>query len=142
MPLSPSTERRRALTKANLRLVEALLSCDGETGTLQSLVDIAGQALAVDRALIYWICFAEDTATRLAEWLSPTCPVTPSKAVYPLSLFRTTARELVRSGTWMESSRDQVHPWLQEDGAAALLHGELKISRLLWYPFLIQETGL
>ena len=93
---------------------------DTTSGILQSLVDIAGPALHVDRALIYDVQFHADVAVALCEWLQPGRDVIPTKAVYGLRWFRQWALEGARAP--LESSVDAMHPLLVLDGAHELLH--------------------
>jgi two-component system CheB/CheR fusion protein len=135
MSTTITQERRLELSHAVNRLSEAILRGDNTPDVLQSLVDIAGPVLHADRALIYDIQLTTQLAVALCEWLRPGSDVAPTKAAYPLRLFETATIEICRTGAALESSRSAVHPLLAADGADALLHGQMSINRLLWYPF-------
>ena len=135
-----SDERHLELSRAINRLSEAILRGETPSAVLQSLVDIAGTALHVDRALIFDVQFETGLAVGLCEWLQPDPSITPTKAAYDLRLFEAAAQEM-RDGRAIESSRDNVHPLFVRDGVAELLHGRMAIQRLLWYPFLHRPDG-
>jgi two-component system CheB/CheR fusion protein len=132
--LSPP-DRRLELSHAVNRLSDAVLRGNTASEILQSLVDIAGSTLGVDRAAIYDVRLSRGTAVALCEWVPGAPAVSIPKNTYALTTFPTAARELARSGEWLQSGRTAVHPVLAADGADALLHGQLGIQRLLWYPF-------
>jgi PAS domain S-box-containing protein len=139
--ISLSPERRLELSHAVNRLSDVLLRGDTTSDVLQSLVDIAGPTLSADRALIYDIQLTAQLAVGLREWLRPGAGITPTKAAYPLRLFQTAATEISRTGAVLESSQGSIHPLLAADGADVLLHGEMAIRRLLWYPFGRRDDG-
>jgi PAS domain S-box-containing protein len=141
MSTTISQERRLEISHAVNRLSDAILRGDTASDVLQSLVDIAGPILQADRALIYDIQLTTQLAVGLCEWLEPGSGVAPTKATYPLGLFRTATLEVSRTGAPLESSRTAVHPLLAADGADALLHGHMSIQRLLWYPFGQRHDG-
>jgi PAS domain S-box-containing protein len=140
MQTHASDERHLELSRAINHLSEAILRGDTASVVLQSLVDIAGPALRVDRALIFDVQFSSQLAVGLCEWLQPDRSIAPTKAAYDLRQFEAAAHEMRRTGA-LESSRDDVHPLLARNGAAELLHGRMAIQRLLWYPFLHRPDG-
>jgi PAS domain S-box-containing protein len=134
VPVLTSPDRRLELSHAVNRLSDAILRGDTTNDILQSLVDIGGPTLCADRALIYDVSYSRGTAVALCEWLDPASHVAPTKNTYSLSMFSTAAREIARTGAPLESSRTDIHPYLAADGADQLLHGQMAIQRLLWYP--------
>ena len=141
MPVLTSPDRRLELSHAVNRLSDAILRGDTTNDILQSLVDIAGPTLCADRALIYDVSYSRGTAIALCEWLDPASHVSATKNTYSLSLFATAARETARTGAPLESSRTNVHPHLAADGADELLHHQMSIQRLLWYPIRRFDDG-
>jgi PAS domain S-box-containing protein len=141
MQIPASQERHLELSRAINDVSVAILRGDTTSGVLQSLVDIAGPALQVDRALIYDVQFSSARAVKLSEWLRPGGHVVPANAEYPLAGFESAAREMARTGAPIESSRDSVHPLLAADGTNRLLHEQMSIQRLLWYPFRLHHDG-
>jgi PAS domain S-box-containing protein len=135
MQLSPFHDRRLELSHAVNHLCEAILRGDTTAGLLQSLVDIAGPVLRVDRALIYDVQLGPQLVVGLCEWLRPGADIASTRAAYPLRLFASAARHIASTHAPIESSRDAVHPLLAMDGADELLHQRMSIQRLLWYPF-------
>lgn len=141
MSTTISHERRLELSQAVIRLSEAILRGDTRTGVLQSLVDIAGPVLHVDRALIYDVQLDTQLAVGLCEWLDRTGVAKSTKASYPLALFRSALAEILATGAMLQSASSDVHPLLAADGADVLLHGQMASRRLLWYPFARREAG-
>jgi PAS domain S-box-containing protein len=142
MPTTISQERQLELSHAVNRLSEAILRGDTTSDVLHSLVDIAGPMLHADRALIFDVQFKTQLAVSLCEWLRPGSGDVPHKQpAYPLRLFRTAVYELTRTGEPLESSRSDVSPLLVADRANELLHGQMSIQRLLWYPFGRHDNG-
>jgi PAS domain S-box-containing protein len=142
MQTGASPEHRRLeLSRAFNQLSETVLRGDCHSGILQSLLEIAGPALEVDRVLLFDVRLSSQVALRLCEWRHPARTLASTDGDYPLHLFSTAARELERSGGPLESSHSAVHPLLVEDGADKLLHEEMSLRRLLWYPFLKRSDG-
>ena len=134
-------QRQLRFSEALNQLAELSLQSDEPSVVLEAMVRIAGTALQVDRALVYDIRFAEETAVGLAEWLSDQPPLPAATlGTYPLSVFGEAPRELATRRGWLESSKQTPHPTLGR-GAVALLHGEMGIESLLWFPFLFRENG-
>jgi PAS domain-containing protein len=136
-----SPDRRLELSHAVNQLSDAVLRVNTAGEILQSLVDIAGSTLGVDRAAIYDVRLSRGTAVALCEWVPDATRVPTPTNSYSLSLFPTAARELARSGEWLQSGRTAVHPVLSADGADTLLHEHMSIQRLLWYPFGRYDDG-
>ncbi|MFA6203735.1 MAG: PAS domain S-box protein [Gallionella sp.] len=117
-----------------------------ELGELDCILDdtvlVIGETLGADRALIYDIDLRKEQIIGLSEWLNPQhSDLQPTKGTYPLSLFSGGAREMQRSHAWFSSQHNCVNPSLQEDGSGELLHGQMQIKSLLWYPFSFRDDG-
>ena len=135
-----SHERHLELSHAVNRLADAILRGNATADVLQSLVDIAGPALHVDRALIVDVQMDTRQAAGFCEWLRPGSGVAPTKNAYDVRLLDAVADQMPRLGR-LESSRDNVHPLLACNGADRVLHGQMAAQRLLWYPFLQRADG-
>ncbi len=130
--LGPAVRMLRAVTALG-----AAISAQTETtAILTSLVTIGGEALGVDRALIYQVKQSAASVIGLVEWLNPKSPgLTPTVATYPLEYFEPVrARLAARPGAFV-SHAPTPDPLLVGTGAASLLHGDMKIQSLLWWPF-------
>jgi diguanylate cyclase (GGDEF)-like protein len=126
----------RALNK----IAESVTSLDAPDLILEETVRTVGEVLEVDRALIYDISFIKHQAIGMSEWLNPAHPdITPTKATYPLDLFIGGASEMRRTRQWLTSSFDNINPHLQEDGSGEILHRQMNIQSLLWYPFVFRQ---
>ncbi len=134
--------RQLAFSQALNRIADAITTQDDAEGILTALARIMGETLQVDRSLIYDILFEEHLAMGLCEWLSPACPeITPSKDTYSLDLFIDGTTSIRESRSWLESHSEQRNPHLAQDGSAQLLHEQMNIQSLLWYPFAFRADG-
>ncbi len=101
-----------------------------------------GEALKADRALFYDIDFEQQRIIGQEEWLNPArSDITPSIGTYPLAVFGDGVKHVHEHRTWLLSHADAIHPALSEDGAAAILHEQMSIGTLLWYPFAFRKGG-
>jgi signal transduction histidine kinase/CheY-like chemotaxis protein len=124
------------------RLFDVLLLEEDPAVILGELARIVGETLRVDRSLIFDISFSDDRALGLIEWLTPErAELATARETYPLGLFRRCAELLFSTRTWFESHAEAPHPALVADGAVSLLHGDLRIRSLLWYPFSFRADG-
>ncbi len=101
-----------------------------------------GEALAADRALVYDIDFKGEQIIGLHEWLNPNQPsIRSSIGRYPLKVFGNGVTYMRQQRTWLLSHADALHPALLEDGSAAILHHQMSIGTLFWYPFSLRCDG-
>ncbi|MDQ7088347.1 MAG: histidine kinase dimerization/phospho-acceptor domain-containing protein [Acidobacteriota bacterium] len=81
-------------------------------------------------------------AEGLCEWIPRGGDQVPAtRAAYPLRLFRRSVAYLQKTRNWIESHDDNPHSSLVKEGSVALLHGEMHIRSLLWYPFFFRDDG-
>ena len=109
------------------------------TTTCQSI----GEALGADRALVYAIDFAQEQIIGLHEWLNSAQhhEITPSIGTYPLATFRDGVCAIRAQQTPLISHSDAIHPALRQDGSAQILHQQMSIRSLLWFPFSYHADG-
>ena len=136
MTAGSDLEQRLRQAEAINRLARVITSGGDGPTIRQAMVEIIGETLDVDRSLIYDIRFEDEVAEGLCEWLNPAAEgIQPTVASYPLSQFQGGADQCFQTRTWMESHVDDVHPALEGDGSAEILHGPMEIKSLLWFPF-------
>lgn len=129
-------------SRAINHLIEAVVIHDEPGMILDTLARIVGEVLGLDRTLIYDVRFDDGVAEALSEWLTPErVDLAPTKGVYPIELFAEAATLLHRSHGWLESHADAIHPSFHSGPAGALLHGQMQIDSLLWWPFSFREHG-
>ncbi len=130
------------MVEATTRLFDVLLTEDAPSTILDSLARIVGETLGVDRSLIYDASFTRDIAECLTEWLNPQRPeITTTKANYPIALFRGAAEQMARTRDPVASHARAPNAMMLSDGSAPILHGDMKIASLLWYPFAFRDDG-
>ena len=64
-----------------------------------------------------------------------------SAVEFSLDGFRSAVQFMALTHGWMQSHTDDPDQRLVDDGAAALLHNDMEIRSLLWYPFLFRGGG-
>ena len=126
--------------RATHRIAKAITT-GFDAGTIrEAMVQIIGETLDVDRTLIYEIRFDEQVAEGLCEWLNPaTEGLEPTIATYPLAVFGTAARLMHERRSRLESYTSEVHPAIAADSADVILHQQMCIESLLWFPFDFEE---
>ncbi|TVP78295.1 PAS domain S-box protein [Thioalkalivibrio sp.] len=101
-----------------------------------------GEALGADQTLVYDIDFDQQRVIGQEEWLNPARPdISPSIGTLPLAVFGDGIRHLREQRTWLTSHADAVHPALTGDGSAEVLHEQMNIGTMLWYPFSFRDGG-
>lgn len=132
---------RNYYTEAINQMILGIASLNDETAILQTMVNIMGEALRVDRSLIYDISFSTNLANGLCEWLNPEeKDLASSIGAYPLDLFIGGCSWMFANKTWLESHYDKINPNFLGDVSDKTLHETMNIKSLLWYPFDIQEN--
>ena len=125
-----------ALNKISRMLVEH----ENTNLIFQGAVNVVGETLGADRALIYKISFKNYQVIGLCQWLNPDFDdITSSIDTYPLDIFIGGASAIRNSKSWLASHKDNINPHLSQDGSGHMLHNQLNIQSLLWYPFAFQD---
>ncbi len=128
--------------RTSSQLAALLSEEDAPQAILDGVTRTLGETLAADRALIYNVDFQKQYAIGLSEWIAPDAPYTnPTLADYPLNLFPGSVKLIHGQKHWLESHRDTPHAQLVADRAANLLHKQMNIHSLLWYPLHFHDNG-
>ncbi|MEI7502090.1 MAG: PAS domain S-box protein, partial [Paludibacter sp.] len=145
------TERKKAeilrdqqlfYTKALNEIAEIIISYDSAEEILENVNCVLGKTLQVDRTLIYNVMFDKQEIEGLCEWLRFDHPdIATTKGIYPLEMFRNPFLEIWNSKKLIESQSDAVNVHFIEDGSGVVLHQQMNIKSLLWYPFRFQDNG-
>ncbi|TGE38565.1 PAS domain S-box protein [Desulfosporosinus fructosivorans] len=123
-------------------IAETIISNHDTPIILESMAEIIGSTLRLDRTLIYDIDFAKHQLIGLSEWLNPNSPdLTPTKAIYSLDVFGDASLHMKNTRQWQESHVDDYNPHAYRDGSGDLLHKVMQIKSGLWYPFSFREQG-
>lgn len=139
--IEDTSQQQLRFSGALNQLAEVTLATSDPAQVLEAMVRIAGTALRVDRALVYDIRLDEGKAIGRAEWLAPQTPeIAPTIGTYPLELFGGAPGAVWSSRTWLTSHAAAVDPRLGP-AAATLLHEQMSIASLLWFPFSFRESG-
>lgn len=123
-------------------IAKAVTDYDDTHQILKQVAQSIGEVLNADRSLIYNIDFESQQIIGLCEYLNPQHPdIAPTKATYPLDLFRGAASEARRTHTWLDSHHNDVNPHLVADGSGMLLHQHMNIQYVFWYPFAFRTNS-
>ena len=126
-----------------LNLITETIIVNHDTPTIfESMAEIIGSTLLLDRSLIYDIDFAKHQLIGLCEWLNPSAPaLIPTKAIYSLDVFLDASLHMKKTHQWQESHADDYNPHTYRDGSGDLLHKVMEIKSGLWYPFSFRDQG-
>jgi len=121
------------------RIAETVIYNHQTQTILENIVKIIGQALNLDRVLIYDIDFKNLQGVGLCEWLDSN--LTSVNSTYSLDTFFNTCKSMQNNKQYIESHFDDYNRLLISDGATELLHKTMHIKSLLWYPFGFRKNG-
>ncbi len=135
--------REKLLVARGLNTVaEMIIREDQAPEILNKTARIIGEWLQVDRSLIYEVDFDRARATGLCEWLNPNVKnVSPTMDEYDLGLFAESVKYIRASHSYLESHIDRMNAHLLKDDAAGMLHHQMHIKSLLWFPLLDRDNG-
>ena len=145
------TERKKAeairdqqllFTTALNEIAEVIHSNDNSEDILENSNRIIAETLLLDRALIYDVSFENNHITGLCEWLNQDDPdIAATKGKYPLDMFKGPFTEIKRTKKYLKSHFNAVNEHFISDGSGKILHDQMKIKSLIWYPFAFDEHG-
>lgn len=129
-------------TKALNEIAEIIISQENTDEILENVNNVLGKTLQVDRTLIYKIMFDKQEIVGLCEWLRLNHPdITVTKGTYPLEMFKDSFSEIWNSKQVLTSQFDAVNEHFIKDSSGVVLHQQMNIKSLIWYPFRFQENG-
>lgn len=135
-------EKQLFFASALNRINETIISNDDTQIILQTMAEIIGSTLNVDRSLIYDIDFDKHQLIGLCEWLNPnSTDIKATKGIYSLDIFFDGCMYMKNYRKWMESHIDDYNAYAFRDGSGDLLHNQMNIKSGLWYPFSFREQG-
>jgi PAS domain S-box-containing protein len=115
---------------------EKIIMEKSEQKILKLLVSTFGQTLGTDTCSLYRIDTKNETATLFYTWRNPHFKnLPPHSNQYSLKMFRESAHYLLTHKVWIESHVDNINPLFLKEGSDKILHGQLSIKSLLWFPF-------
>jgi PAS domain S-box-containing protein len=129
--------------KALNEISESIISKDNATDILRNSNRILGETLKVDRALIYDVSFENNRITSLSEWLRLEHPDIKSTMdlFTSLDMFHVANKHIKSTRHHLVSYSEAVNEHFQLDGSGKILHNDLKVKSLIWYPFAFEEKG-
>jgi len=130
-------------TTALNKIAEIIIANENPDYILDSTNRIIGETLQADRVLIYDISFDKNSITGLCEWLRIEHPDIESRLgrYNSMDMFRTSFAEIMNTHKYLESHFNSVNKYFTVNGADQILHKDLNIKSLLWYPFAFNEHG-
>lgn len=135
---------REQLSYANAlnQIAETIITNDETQVILESMTQIIGQTLCLDRTLINSVNFSSNIAIGLCEWDNPNdSTVYPTKSNWNLDMFNNSMEYVREKMTWLESHIDDLNPLLVEDNVTDLLHHRMGAKSILYYPFSFQSDN-
>lgn len=138
----PSTNLSSYYAKALNKIAHAIATQEDTWHLLQETCQSTGDVLQVDRVVVYDLSFETDRMDGLHEWLNPNKqPIDETLGDYPLDIFREGAEALWRNKSYLISHIDDIYPALTKDGSDEIVHEQMNIKSLLWYPFAFRDDG-
>ncbi len=135
-------KRQLLFSKAVNKIAESTLGHDTTQGILESMTQIVGQTLDLDRSLIYDVNLDSNMSFGLCEWDNPEVQdIVPTLRNWNLDQFRHCINYVMDNKTWLESHSDQVSPQMVEDGLWEPFNKNLGVQSLLYYPFSYRPNG-
>lgn len=102
----------------------------------ESISQILGETLLVDRCLIYEINLQNQKLYGLSEWLNPDySDIMPTKGIYPIEVFKSGVNYLLKYKTFITTQYDNINPIFLEDNSYKILHEQMSIKTGFWFPF-------
>ncbi len=136
-------DRELSYARSVQHMAEAVASTDDPREMLNALVRAIGEGLAVDRCLICDIDRTRNLASPMCEWLNPSNPDAFSVLRdFPLSLFTSSWEFLWTERSPIVSHTEAPAASLISEGSVGIIHGELRIRSLVWFPFSFRPNGL
>jgi|GEM_PF-4216387 len=136
-------EQHFLFTKASNKIAEVIIANDDAAHILDNTNRILGETLALDRALIYDVSFKNNRITALCEWMREDHPdIIATKGDYnTIAEFSSPLINIWESHTYLESHTNAVNQHFITDATAGIIHDNLRIKSLIWYPFAFSEEG-
>ncbi|MFZ4402311.1 MAG: PAS domain-containing sensor histidine kinase, partial [Bacteroidales bacterium] len=125
------------------KIAEIIISYDNAQDILENSNRIIGETLQLDRAMIYDISFKKNCTTCMCEWQKKELHgIKSTKGIYnSIEMFSIPFNEIRETRKYIESHFDEVNEIFTQDESANIIHNQLKIKSLLWYPFAFDEHG-
>lgn len=109
---------------------------------LTEMAAMVGQTLKVDRSLIFDVDITTRKVRSVCKWIhSGLSDFAPGEEVYSLNLFPKSVEKLFHHKRWIQSYSDNRSMALTAEGSDKLLHDQMGIKSLLWFPFSFDDTG-
>lgn len=134
-------QKRFLFATALNRVADAIARHKDQKSLFRGLSRMVGEALDADRSIIYNVSQKGGDAAALCQWNISSGTPDPMMNGFSSQLLHRVALHLGQTRKYLESHRDDIHPLLKEDGSASLLHREMKIQDLLFYPFGCSARG-
>ncbi|MFA7359608.1 MAG: PocR ligand-binding domain-containing protein [Candidatus Kapaibacterium sp.] len=124
-------------------IAEIISSNDNSNDILENTNRIVGETLQADRISIYDVSFGENSITGLCEWLKEDNPNIKSTIgqFVSLDVFINAFTEIKKDKKYIESYSDNVNKNFKGEESETILHKQLNIKSLIWYPFAFNEKG-
>jgi diguanylate cyclase (GGDEF)-like protein/PAS domain S-box-containing protein len=131
-----------AYAKTFNNLASLSLKSSTDLQVLSNMAQMIGQALSVERCLVYRIDFDKRQVKGISEWRNPLInpPVLSSIGTYSLDAFEGGVLWLQTRKEPLMSHKNHRHYALTADSSGELLHDKMGISSLLWMPFLFDDV--
>ncbi len=130
-------------TNALNEVAEIINSINNSKEILASINRIIGQVLNIDETVIYEIDYDYKNISCLCKWLKDdSIEITPTLGIFSLpEIFEESLNSIKDSAKPFLSHFNNINNLLLSKDGYKILHEDLHIKNLLWYPFAFSEDG-
>jgi PAS domain S-box-containing protein len=135
-------EKQLSFTQALNKIADVIISNNNSEEILESTNRILAETLKVDRAVIYDVSLVKNRIIGLCEWLKQGhADIAPTIGSYPIEMFLGPISAIKKSEQFIISHFNEVNNYFTDDNLIKLLHSQINIKSLLWYPFAFDDHG-
>ena len=136
-------DQQLMFARALNQIAEVIITKDKAEDIFESSNRIIGETLKLDRALIYDISFEKNRINSLCEWTGGNHPdIIPTKGKYTsLEQFAGAFHTIRNTKSHIESHHNAINKHFYDGNSGEVLHKQLNIKSLIWYPFAFNEHG-
>lgn len=121
---------------------EAIIKQIDSESPLQTAGELTGNTLEAERVQIFSVDLALNNIRRISKWSKePHKKFWPDTSSFDIALVRNANEYAIQKRSYLISHADNVNEELISDGSGEILHENIGIKSLLWYPFNYNDAG-
>ncbi|EHO42740.1 multi-sensor hybrid histidine kinase [Caldithrix abyssi DSM 13497] len=134
-------ERQLHFSNAINHLAKKIISETRREEILKESASLIGRTLGLDQCLIFEINLAAESSQLISQWSNEKTVESIKTNIHPpLEVIKHSASHLIKDQAWLESHANRYHSLLSQENSAKILHDQLKIKSLIWYPISLSAS--